>query len=99
MTWLCKRGKAVVPYDYSDDKLPVVPEHVEFTFGNYVNQQELRLATYRFSPRLEGKQHRGTVFLCHGYAVHALDHQLFGRSEGARGLRCYFDNFDDLASE
>ena len=32
-----------------------------------------------------------------GFAVHALDHQSHGRSEGVGGLRAYFNKFSDLA--
>uniref|UniRef100_A0A6U4EIK4 Serine aminopeptidase S33 domain-containing protein n=1 Tax=Phaeomonas parva TaxID=124430 RepID=A0A6U4EIK4_9STRA len=34
-----------------------------------------------------------------GYVVITLDHQGHGRSEGARGLRCFFESYDDLAIE
>jgi acylglycerol lipase len=34
-----------------------------------------------------------------GYVVGTLDHQSHGHSEGLRGLRCYFDAFDDLPKE
>ena len=34
-----------------------------------------------------------------GYAVRGIDHQGHGRSESARGLRCYFDSFEDLVDE
>lgn len=34
-----------------------------------------------------------------GYACVTLDHQSFGRSEGARGLRGFFERFDDLPRE
>lgn len=32
-----------------------------------------------------------------GFAVAAIDHQSHGASEGIKGLRCYFQHFDDLA--
>ena len=34
-----------------------------------------------------------------GFAVHALDQQGHGQSEGARGLRCFFESFSHLPME
>jgi len=34
-----------------------------------------------------------------GYVVYALDQQSHGYSEGARGLRCFFERFSDLRDE
>lgn len=34
-----------------------------------------------------------------GYIVHTLDQQSFGHSEGARGLRGFFEEFDDMPKE
>jgi len=34
-----------------------------------------------------------------GYIVHTLDQQSFGHSEGARGLRGFFEDFDDMPKE
>lgn len=58
-----------------------------------------------FLPATPGARHsvwRGTVIeslVNAGFEVHALDHQSHGRSEGARGLRCFFEKFDDLPKE
>jgi len=58
-----------------------------------------------FLPASSGEPHDswdGTVlqgFVGAGYLVCAVDHQSHGRSQGSRGLRAYFDDFDDLAQE
>jgi len=39
------------------------------------------------------------AYLNNGFICITLDHQGHGRSEGARGKRCYFNRFDDLAQE
>mmetsp|Transcript_13794 Transcript_13794/g.43158 ORF Transcript_13794/g.43158 Transcript_13794/m.43158 type:complete len:383 (+) Transcript_13794:325-1473(+) len=111
--------------------MPAVPPGVDLRLGVFVNQQGLKLQTYRFAPAA-GKW-KGIVFMLHGiashtvnewflreheaqagdrwrgsvleglvsagYAAFALDRQAHGRSEGARGLRCYFRRFADLPAE
>lgn len=139
----CRRPRrvepAIDPVERLREELRGVPDGVEITTGTFVNEQGLKLQTYRFSPASSSppdSKHadaKGIVWLCHGYGAHTcfewflpeepgaphnvwtgsipgglvdagyvvctLDQQGHGRSEGARGLRCYFGHFDDLARE
>mmetsp|Transcript_52659 Transcript_52659/g.118626 ORF Transcript_52659/g.118626 Transcript_52659/m.118626 type:complete len:329 (+) Transcript_52659:67-1053(+) len=58
-----------------------------------------------FLPKSPGEQHNmweGTLIdllVRERYLVCTLDHQGHGRSEGARGLRCFFESFDELPDE
>lgn len=65
-----------------DAHLPNLPSNVEVETGSFINPQGVRLTTFQFG--LRDTEHRGVVWLCHGYAAHTIFEWFQPAEPGAR---------------